>query len=197
MELIKEKSDLRKALVGGGIAALIIGGGSYAVGSLGQQEALDSIEEMRPSLRFTCAAVLTSTSTILALLLTLLSFSGKSEHNFKSIYYHRVQWIAQLSTAAFVFAVFILLSLNIPLVESSENLYPWYVWIYHILLISGSLLGGLLIAIVLMLYQTATAIIILYHPDGDSNIIISPDDSDEEKELKKELQEEQEKNENE
>ncbi len=191
MALIKEKSDLKKALVGGGIATLIIGCGSYAVGTLGQHEAMSSIDEIRPSLRFICSAVLTSTSTILALLLTLLSFSGTSDYNFKSIYYHRVKWIAKLSTIAFTSAVFLLLLLNIPLQESSETLAEWYVWIYHILLTCGAFLGGLLIAIVLMLYQTANAIIIIYQPDGSSSIIIEEDDTEEEKEEKRELQKEQ------
>ena len=68
-----------KAIYGGMVAMIAIFLGGYLVGNLGKSEALANIKEMRPSLRFVCSAILTATSTILALLLTLLSVSGRME----------------------------------------------------------------------------------------------------------------------
>lgn len=170
------KFILLKSLLGGVISTAVIIAGSYAVGRLSNSEAIKSIQEMLPSLRFTCSAVLTATSTILALLLTLLSFTGNSEYKFKSVHYQRVQWIARFATAAFVAAITMLLLLNIPIEESEEKMNGWYDKIYYVLLVYGACLGGLMISIVIMLYQTASAIILIYHPDKEDSYIIATAD---------------------
>jgi amino acid transporter len=181
------KIGLKRAFIGGGIAAIVVGSGSYLVGSLGEAEAIRSIEEMRPSLRFTCSAILTATTTILTLILTLLSFTSKADEKFEGTHYDRVEWIARLATIAFIAGIFLLLVLNLPLEASSENVHGWYDRLYYFLLVYGALLGGLMVTIVLMLYQAATSIIVLFHPDKESSLVMR-EDADEEESEKSEKQ---------
>lgn len=178
------KIDLNRALIGGGIATIIVFLGAYVVGRLGQSEALIALREMRPSLRFISSAVLTATSTILALILTLLSFSSNTDRDLKPAHYERIKWIARLSTIAFCAAIVLLMCLTLPLNNSAEKLQSWYRTLYYVFIIYGALLGGVMISIILMLYQAATAIIIIFHPKQEADHLFSSKSA--EKEEKKE-----------
>jgi len=170
-----------KAIYGGIIATLIIFMGSYLVGNLGSFEALANIKEIRPSLRFVCSAILTATSTILALLLTLLSFSGSTEKNIHVEHYMRIQWIARFASFTFAAAICLLLFLNLPIENADEKLADYYVALYYIFLSYGAIMGGLMISIVLMLYQAASEIILLVHPNKEDDYILVSEQSGEQK----------------
>lgn len=171
-----------KAIYGGVVAMIAIFLGGYLVGNLGKFEALANIKEMRPSLRFVCSAILTATSTILALLLTLLSVSGRTDENLKAEHYKRVQWIARFATFTFAAAICLLLLLNLPIENSNEKLMPYYEVIYFSLLGYGAFMGGLMISIVLMLYKAADQVILFYHPDKDADFLIASKDMEEQAE---------------
>jgi NhaP-type Na+/H+ or K+/H+ antiporter len=171
--------DLKRALIGGAIASIMVFLGTYLVGRLGQSEAFVALKEMRPSLRFICSSVLTATSTILALLLTLLSFSSNTEKNLRPDHYERIKWIALLSTIAFSGAVVLLMCLTLPLNNSEEKLQSWYSTLYYGFITYGALLGGIMISIVLMLYQAANAIILIFQPGVDADHLLSSKDSEE------------------
>jgi len=171
-----------KAIYGGIIATLIIFLGGYLVGNLGSFEALANIKEIRPSLRFVCSAILTATSTILALLLTLLSFSGSTEKNIHAEHFIRIRWIARFSCFAFAAAICLLLFLNLPIENADEKLQNYYVALYYIFLSYGAIIGGLMISIVLMLYQAASEIILLVHPNKEDDYILVSEQSGEHKE---------------
>jgi len=127
---------------------------------------------MRPSLRFICSAVLTATSTILAILFTLISFSKNIDYEIKSEHYKRVKWIARLCTATFIAAVILLMSLSLPLEESNETLHSHYEAIYYSLLVYSALMGGMMISIILMLYAAASALIMLAHPEREATSLL-------------------------
>lgn len=165
------KLKFMRTLYSGTLAAVIIFLGTYFTGKLGPAEAKVSIEEMKPSLRFICSSTLTATSTILALLLTLLSFSSSTERNIKAEHFDRVKWIARLSTIAFAGAIFLLMFLNLPLKNNDLQLDGFYQVTYYVLLSYGALLGGLMISVVLMLYRAAKAIILIYHPNRDADFL--------------------------
>ncbi|PHN07296.1 hypothetical protein [Flavilitoribacter nigricans] len=171
--------DLNRALVGGAIAAIMVFLGSFLVGRLGQSEAFVALKEMRPSLRFVSSAVLTATSTILALLLTLLSFSSNTDKDLKSDHYERIKWIARLCTIAFSAAIILLMCMTLPLNNSEEKLQTWYRTLYYFFIVYGALLGGIMISIVLMLYQAANAIILIFQPGKKADHLLSSKDSEE------------------
>ncbi len=171
-----------KAIYGGIIATIIIFLGGYLVGNLGSFEALANIKEIRPSLRFVCSAILTATSTILALLLTLLSFSGSTEKNIRAEHFMRIQWIARFACFTFAAAICLLLFLNLPIENADDKLADYYVALYYIFLSYGAIMGGLMISIVLMLYQAASEIILLVHPNKEEDYILVSEQSGEHKE---------------
>ncbi len=185
------KLKLMRALYSGTLAAIVIFLGTYFTGRLGPYEAQTNIQEMRPSLRFICSSTLTATSTILALLLTLLSFSGSTERNIKAEHFDRVKWIARLSTLAFAAAIVLLLFLNLPLKNTEVKLDGFYRWSYYGLLVYGSLLGGLMISVVLMLYRAAKAIILIYHPNRDANFLFRSEQEKKQVEDEKKQREQQ------
>ncbi len=185
------KLKLMRALYSGSLAALVIFLGTYFTGRLGPYEARVSIQEMRPSLRFICSSTLTATSTILALLLTLLSFSGTTERNLKAEHFDRVKWIARLTTIAFSAAIILLLFLNLPLKNSDVDMPGFYRAAYYTLLVYGSLLGGLMISVVLMLYRASKAIILIYHPKQDAHFLFRTKQEKEESKQEKKSREEQ------
>lgn len=144
--------DLRKALLGGVLAVLIAIAGSTVVGTLYGAEGRLLLEAMLPTTRFLCSAMMTATATILALMLTILSLSSNSSNQIHAAHYKRVQQIALLDMIAFVGATLLLLVLNIPLEESDSISSGWYNTSYYVVLIYSSVLGGMLISIVMMLY---------------------------------------------
>ncbi|MEZ4610456.1 MAG: hypothetical protein R2838_09480 [Caldilineaceae bacterium] len=85
---------MRRALVGGVIAAVFIFLGAFLVGRVGNARRKLLLEAMFPSLRFLCSAIMAATATILTLLLTLLTFSLSMDMQFKSSHYQRIRQIA-------------------------------------------------------------------------------------------------------
>jgi len=170
-----------RILWGAGVSALMIGVGVYSVGKLSNGEALTLVRAMLPSTRFLCAAVITATSTILTLILTLISFSNRSEKQISGTYYDQIRLIAKLACTAFIASVVLLLIVNLPLEKAPEKLSVWLWVVYYFLLSYSSLLGGILIATILVLYQAATNIILVVHPDTDASILIAEDASGNEK----------------
>lgn len=171
--------NLSRALYGGIIAAIIIGASSYFAGSVGREDGLDLISEMRPSLRFACAAMLTATSTILALILTLLGFSSNRDKPLRAEHYVRIQWISRFAIGTFIGAIVLLLLLAIPIEHGEvDNIGQHYDFFYYFYLVYGALLAGTMVAIILMLYTAATEIIILVHPDKEADFLLMKDKED-------------------
>jgi uncharacterized integral membrane protein len=102
---------------------------------------------------------------VLALMLTLLSFSQNSERNLKGYHYDRIWWIARFAAGGFIAALLLLMFLNIPINNAEETLYGIYHYVYYGLLIYAALVGGCMVSIVLLLYQAARDIILIAHPD--------------------------------
>ena len=170
--------NLTRALYGGLIAAIIIGIGAYFAGNVSRHDGLDLISEMRPSLRFACAAMLTATSTILALILTLLSFSSNRDRPLRAEHYVRIQWIARFAIGTFIGAIILLMLLAVPLQYGEGNISRHYDWFYYFYLTTGAFLAGTMVAIILMLYTAATEIIILVHPDKEADFLLMKAEED-------------------
>ena len=158
-------SVLRSALIGGLLSALIIFLGTYLLGNISDAEALDNLQEIRPTLRFTASGTLTATATILALMLTLLSFSENADRKLRGYHYDRIWWIARFSAGIFVAALLLLMVLNVPINNAEETFSGQYDMVYYVMLGYAALIGGFMITIILLLYQAARDIIVIAHPD--------------------------------
>ena len=173
-------SVIKSASVGGGLSAVIIFLGTYLLGNISDAEAINNLQEIRPTLRFTASGSLTATSTILALMLTLLSFSQQSERRLRAYHYNRIWWIARFAAIVFVAALVLLMMLNVPINNAEEAFRGLYNVVYYTLLVYTALIGGLLITIILLLYQAARDIILIAHPDQMvKNLYAQPEEKEE------------------
>lgn len=159
--------DLWRALIGGMVGAVVVFLASYISGQVTGLEALAMLEAMRPTTRFLCSAVMTASATILALMLTLLSLSFGAQYELQSVHYRRVRQIAWIDSVGFISATIFLLFLNVPIGGADNVPASWFSAIYYVALTLSSLLGGLLIAVILMLYNTLQKLIQVIDPEVD------------------------------
>ncbi len=171
---------IKSSLIGGTVSAIVIFLGTYLLGNISDAEAIHNLQEIRPTLRFTASGSLTATATILALMLTLLSFSQQSDRQLKAYHYNRIWWIARFAAIVFIAALVLLMTLNVPISNAEETFAGVYNIVYYTLLVYTALIGGLLITIILLLYQAARDIILIAHPDRKVKSLYANPEADEE-----------------
>lgn len=161
---------MKKTYWAGLIAAILVLGGNYLIGMINNADALEMINGSQPTIRFMCSAVMTATATILALLLTILSFTGNREEKLSKQHFKRLRIIARMCTGTFVMSTIGLLLLCIPYTkaEGSDEIANYFSIIYYLMQLYAALLGAGLITIVFMLYETAKTAIVLVDPTMDS-----------------------------
>lgn len=157
------------------IAAVVAGGvalaGMLLVNVSSGVEARLLLEAMLPALHFLSSSVMTVSATILALMLTLISFSSGQGTRLKRVHYDRVRQIALVDTVTFAAALIWLLLISVPLAESADIPSSWYRIVYYLTLVYGAALGGALIAVVLLLYNAITDLISVMQPGEESELV--------------------------
>lgn len=172
--------DLRKAVVGGALATLVALAGTYATGRISGAEGRILLQAMLPSVRFLCSATMTASSTILALMLTLLGLSYETTPQIKSAHYKRIKQIALVDAISFVTAALLLLFVIVPLEETEAVPTGWYNTMYYVVIVMSSVLGGLIISVILMLYDAVTDIIDVVGIGTEENPIVSAEQESDE-----------------
>ena len=155
--------DLRRAVLGGALAAAVTLIGGWLMGEVSGAEARVLLETSLSSTRSFAGTVTLALGNILALMLTLLSLSTSAEINLKWSHYKRVDQIAWLVSIVLTVSILIYLLLNIPLSEAEKaadrtNEFG-YATLYYVTLVLSSMMAGALITVVLMLYNTVQDII--------------------------------------
>lgn len=171
------RSDLRVALIGGVFTALLLAAISFAVGGLSGYEARLLLEAAMPTTRFLCSAVMTASATTLALMLTLLSISLGSERALRGSHYERIRQIAFVDVVAFVGATVLLVAHIVPVGEAGDIPVGWYDGIYYTAATVAALLGGVLVAVMLLLYAAVRDLITTFGP-GDAAPLLAEDAED-------------------
>lgn len=147
--------------IGTGSAAALIGLGTLiGLGGISDWKGLQILQSTLPTIRFLCSALITSSATILALMLTILSLGTSSQVPLNRDFYGQIRRIARLDTVAFVGAVLFLLAISVPFSESEKVPTQWYDLIYYAVVGMSCALAGLVVAIVTMLYQAIDAAIV-------------------------------------
>lgn len=160
--------SLLRALAGGAVAAGLVAALLFAVGHVSAWEAEVLLGATLPTTRFLCSAVMTVSATILALMLTVIGISRGAEQPIEAAFYRRIQQVALLDVITFVASTILLLTLVVPFGEDLKMPQGWYVTIYYIVSVGSSVVGGLLIAVVLMLYGAVHDVVKLFWGDDDS-----------------------------
>jgi hypothetical protein len=150
----------KRALVGGILAGGVTIGGQLLVGQIyGGTEARRLLEAVVPSARAVGTGVVGASATVLALMLTMISLSRHATSRLEATFFKRIERIGFLSTTAMAVGILLLLLLNIPLQESQELPASWYTIVYYALIAITASVSGLLIAIVLMLYNAMQSLV--------------------------------------
>lgn len=186
---------LKRAIVGGVVSTVVMGTGTFILGEVSGYKALELLKHSHSGINMLCNTVILGSSTILALMLTLLSLSRASESQLTQRHYKDVLVIAKSDTILIVAAVITFLMLNLPISESEEVGRSWYKTIYYITLGMASLLGGGFIAIVMMLYGTIANVILIIGLGIEDHPLVSSEEAEEAEEQEEEKEEKEEKQE--
>jgi hypothetical protein len=157
-------------MVGGGVSALTLFLIVWAVGRLSSLEGRRLLESSIPNVQLLASTVILAGTTVLALMLALLGITYTTEWEFRETHYQRVKQIAVLTTVSIIGGVGLLLMTGFPL-EEAEALISYYNVTYGLVTGWASLLGGILVAVVLMLYKTIRGIIAIGQPSDQSDLI--------------------------
>lgn len=168
------RDDLKYA-ASGGVAAAVIGfGGMAIVGTATELQARRLLDAVLPTVRFAASAYVAGGAAILALMLTLLTFSISHELDFRRSHYKRIREISAMTTAVMVGSVVLLMFLSFPLGEAEVER-GYYLWVYYAVLLGGAVTGGVFISVILMLFYAIRELVTLGE-DGDESSLIAPAD---------------------
>lgn len=156
--------DSAWAMVGGGVATLMILMAVAIAGNVSGYSALQLLESTMPSVRFLTSTVATGGVTILALMVTLLGLSHSVDTELEVVHYRRIQQIAYMSAVSVAAAIFLLVFLSVPVEESDDVAIVYAEYVYYGILILTSLLGGVMVTLVLMLLTAVRGLLHVVAP---------------------------------
>jgi hypothetical protein len=168
------------AVVGGVISAALLAAMALTIGLVSAYEAGVLLESIIPTARFLGSSVLTASATTLALMLTLLGLSSNIDERLADAHYMRVKLIAGIDTIAFIGSAMLLVLLVIPFSEANEVEGSIYLVVYYAIVGGSALLGGVMITVVLMIYQTIADMVDLFLSGVDSDLVAESDQVGEE-----------------
>ncbi len=171
----ERRQDLRWAAMGGVVAAVVGFGSMAIVGNASSYEARRLLESVLPTVRFAASSYVAGGATILALMLTLITFSISHELEFRESHYRRIRDIAALTTAVIVGSVVLLMFLSFPLGEADVDR-GWYLWVFYGVLLGGAITGGVFIAVILMLFYAIRGLVGVGQDPHSSSLVIDVDD---------------------
>lgn len=159
----------KRAAIGGAIAGGVVLIGQWAVGRVySGAEARQLLDAFVPSARAVGTGSITASTTILALMLTMLSLSRHATSRLEEMFFERVERIGLLSTIGLAASVLLLLLLTVPLQESQKLPQAWYTYVYYALIGLVAGVAALLVATVLMLYSAMQSLIRVLGPSRGS-----------------------------
>lgn|SRR5690554_3647812 len=161
------------AISGGFIVALFTALGVILLGNISDYEARGLLEVSLEGLIRLCNTIIFSSGTILTLLLTLLSVSFGTNKSLKERHYLQVLKIAKFDVILFVSALIFYQLFNFPILESDNVPIHWFSSIYWATLIVTSLLSGLMITVILMLYNAVKGLITIIGLNKDHRLLSS------------------------
>lgn len=170
------RDDRRWAAAGGAIAAVIGFGALALVGTASSMEARGLLESILPTIRYATSSYVAGGATVLALMLTLITFSITHDLDFKVSHYERIRDIAALTTVVIVSSVALLMFLSFPLGQADVTR-GYYIWVYYAVLLGSAITGGMFIAVVLMLFYAVRGLIGVGIDEEASPLTVSADES--------------------
>ncbi|RXG14985.1 hypothetical protein DSM03_104143 [Leeuwenhoekiella aestuarii] len=175
----------KRSIFGGLLTFLFLLIGIFLLGNVSGYKAKELIEASLSGVNMLCNTIVLGSATILTLLLTLLGISTSSKSTLKKAHYIQVSNIAKIDTVLFITALVLFQMFNIPITESEEVPTSWFKYLYWITLFFSSLISGMMVTVVLLLYSTVTNIISIVGL-GKDHYLISEEEIEEKEEEEKE-----------
>lgn len=142
------------------------------VGTASSFEARQLLDSILPTVRFAASSYVAGGATILALMLTLLTFTISHDVEYRPAHYQRIRQIAALNSAVIVTSVMMLMFLSFPLGEA-DAVHWWHQWVYYAVLFGGALTGGAFISIILMLFYAVRELIQVGEDPAQSDLVVT------------------------
>lgn len=163
-------NDRKLSLVGGAVAAIMGFLTMSVVGNATSFEARRLLDAVIPTVRYSASAYIAGGGTILALMLTMITFSISHDLSFRPGYYSRISDIATLATTVIVGSVIVLMFLAFPLGEAGVAR-SWYLWVFYAVLLGSSIIGGLMVSTVLLLFYAIRGLITIGQNPSESHLV--------------------------
>lgn len=167
VDLVKSKEIRPPLAIAWGIALVIAFSVPSVTGQIyGSAEAKDLLLSVQKASLYYGSAVATASATILALMLTILSFTDSYEEEEKDKKtFIRLHAIAAFCVYSFIGAIILLLCVSFPVNQFEKIPSDWFSFIYYLICAWNGLLAGHMITTILILRDTATQIIGDISPD--------------------------------
>lgn len=162
------RADLRIALTGAMIAAVLMGGIEILIGNLRDREAQVMIGEAIPTLRAFASTIMIVTSSSLALMLTILGLTGTADQDVKGAHFERIRHISLAATIVFIAAAFLFATLVVGPDNVEGVPVQMFDVIYYVMTWLSALIGGAVVGIVLLIYTAVRDISRAFDPEEDS-----------------------------
>jgi len=175
-------SKNKRSMLGGLITFIFVALSAFLLGNISGYEAKSLIEASLSGINRLCNTIVLGSATILTLLLTLLGISTSSNSTLKKAHYIQVSNIAKIDTVLFITALILFQMFNIPITESDEVPTQWYKYLYWATLFLSSLISGMMVTVILLLYTTVTNIITIVGLEKDHYLISQEEVEDTEQE---------------
>ncbi len=151
--------DSRWPLLGGGIITFLGLGVAVLIGEIEGYKAKQFLDQSQNNINMLCNTIVLASATILALLFTVLSLSTGTSIKLKNAFYRRIKQVALFDTILFIITIFIFLTLNFPVDKAGDIPPVWYKGIYYLTAVAASIIGGLIVTVILLLYHTVSDLI--------------------------------------
>tara|TARA_R110002049_G_scaffold302713_2_gene496085 strand:- start:22225 stop:22752 length:528 start_codon:yes stop_codon:yes gene_type:complete len=174
---MKLKKYIKRLILTGIIALIVLSIGTYALGDLSGYEAKDLFKKSISGINMLSNTIILASATILALLLTTLGISTDLNDKLSDEHYKHLLLVAKFDTIVLITALLSFVLFNLPIAEGDNVPQNWYSIIYYITLGISSVLGASLTVVVLMLYNTVVSMIKSIGL-GKMNIYAESDDND-------------------
>lgn len=158
------------AWLGGLVVFAVVGSTRFLIGKIyGQSQVIRFLEAMEDPALFFGSALATSSTTSLALMLTLLGFTHRLEAEFDDEFFQRIYRIGLYSTFTLFGSVFLIVLFVFPLGEYEALPDSWYPGLYTGVVMTVAGLASLIFVTVVLLFSTIRRIIETLHTGGSGS----------------------------
>ncbi len=171
--------DSRNPILGGAVVTTLGLTAAVLIGTIKGYEAKQFLSNSQQNINMLCNTIVLASATILALLFTVLGLTSGTEIDLKARFYRRIKQLALFDTIVFVITIVIFLSLNFPIAKSGDVPPIWYQVIYYVTAVAASIIGGLIVTVILLLYSTISDLIHILGYDDDHYMADLEEEKDE------------------